>query len=77
MTQLEPLPLVAPVIQACSWAPPRRLQATYWAIANPHTLEVAPGQISHTVLSQSEGGTVALQGGSGSASSRPKDEGAS
>jgi flavin-dependent dehydrogenase len=73
-----PLPLVAPVIQACSWAPlSRRLQATYWAVADPNTLEVAPGQISDTVLSLPARGTEAQRAGSDSPSSQPEDEGAS
>ena len=72
------LPLVAPMIQACSWAPlSRRLQATYWSVADPGTLEVAPGEISDTVLSQPARGTVTQRTGSGSPSSRPEDEGAS
>ncbi|MHB1773111.1 MAG: NAD(P)/FAD-dependent oxidoreductase [Acidimicrobiales bacterium] len=46
-----PVPAVAPVVRGCAWAPiSRRLQAKYWSVADPDTLEVSPGKVSTTSL---------------------------
>ncbi|MBF6557413.1 MAG: NAD(P)/FAD-dependent oxidoreductase [Acidimicrobiales bacterium] len=46
-----PVWVVAPLVRGCAWGPiSRRLQATYWAVADPDTLEVVPGTRAVTRL---------------------------
>ncbi|MBF6557522.1 MAG: hypothetical protein IVW52_15445 [Acidimicrobiales bacterium] len=55
-----PVPVVAPVVRGCAWGPlSRRLQAIYWAVADPDTLEVSPGTRAVTKLPGRQGVTGA------------------
>ncbi len=46
-----PLGVVGPAVRASSWEPlSRRLESVYWHLADPATLEVAPGTRGHNTL---------------------------
>ncbi len=46
-----PLSVVAPLVKGCTWGPvSRRLQAAYWAAADPDSLEIAFAARSNTTL---------------------------